>query len=145
MSRLFQPYRALGLITDDIPFSLSQMGTECFAVVSIGRAFQIFKCDKLTLSIVSPPLERRIQALCSQRGNTYTASGSTITDWVRAKPVRKMSAPTGNILQMCAFGEALVALGEDGTVNVWNLAGGDLHGSLPMPESFRSPTFVMQL
>ena len=156
-SRLFQPYRALGLITDDLPFALTQLGSETFAVVSIGRAFQIFKCDKLGLSVVSPLLTRRISALCAERDRTFTASGADITRWDRSKPVGSvLRAPTGAIRQLLSFGEALVSVGEDGTVNVWSVStskvrgAGDtagatasLHGALGLPDDFSMPTFAM--
>ena len=142
-SILLQPYRALGLITDDLPFAIARQGTESFAVVSIGRAFQIFKCDKLGLAIVSPLVSRRIDALVAERGRTYTASGSQIVEWERAKQSRVFAAPTGSIGHLCCFGDVLVSLGADGTANIWNLKEGSLHGALPLSEDLSAPSLVM--
>lgn len=40
-SRLFYPFRALGAVTDGLPFVLNRRGDECFLAVSIDRAFQV--------------------------------------------------------------------------------------------------------
>jgi hypothetical protein len=45
-SRLFQPYRALGLVADGEACSLARRGTQNFLTVSNGRAWQVYKCEK---------------------------------------------------------------------------------------------------
>jgi len=39
---IFEPYRAIGCITTNVPFSVQRLGTETFVTVSVGKAFQIF-------------------------------------------------------------------------------------------------------
>lgn len=38
---LFQPFRALGLIADDVPFAVQRRGTATFVTVSTGKAWQV--------------------------------------------------------------------------------------------------------
>lgn len=38
---LFQPFRALGLITDAVPFAVQRRGTQTFVTVSVGKAWQV--------------------------------------------------------------------------------------------------------
>jgi U3 small nucleolar RNA-associated protein 21 len=38
---LFAPYRALGYITDDVPFTIQRRGKETYVTVSIGKAWQV--------------------------------------------------------------------------------------------------------
>ena len=38
---LFQPFRALGYITDSIPFSVQRLGRETFVTVSVGKSWQV--------------------------------------------------------------------------------------------------------
>ena len=38
---LFQPFRALGYITDDIPFAVQRRGSQTFVTVSVGKAWQV--------------------------------------------------------------------------------------------------------
>ena len=61
---LFAPFRALGLITDSVPFCVSRRGKETFATLSVGSSWQVYNCAKLTLSLVGP------QVSTSQSGAT---------------------------------------------------------------------------
>lgn len=38
---LFQPFRALGYITEDVPFAVQRRGKETYATVSVGRTWQV--------------------------------------------------------------------------------------------------------
>jgi len=38
---LFKPFRALGYITDDVPFVVQRRGKETSVTVSVGRAWQV--------------------------------------------------------------------------------------------------------
>ena len=37
---LFRPFRALGYITDDVPFAVQRRGKETYVTVSVGRTWQ---------------------------------------------------------------------------------------------------------
>ena len=49
---LFYPFRALGYITETTPFAVQRRGTESMLIVSAGRAWQIYNCNKLLLVLV---------------------------------------------------------------------------------------------
>ena len=49
---IFEPYRAIGYITDNVPFVVQRRGLETFVTVSVGKSFQIFNVS----SPLSPPL-----------------------------------------------------------------------------------------
>jgi hypothetical protein len=38
---LYTPYRAVGFVSDGIPFVVNQLGDESFLLQSIGHAFQV--------------------------------------------------------------------------------------------------------
>ena len=38
---LFQPFRALGYITDSVPYAIQRLGRETFVTVSVGKAWQV--------------------------------------------------------------------------------------------------------
>lgn len=44
---LFAPYRALGYITDDVPFAIQRRGKETYVTVSIGKAWQVSRLIRL--------------------------------------------------------------------------------------------------
>lgn len=38
---LFQPFRALGYICNDVPFAVQRRGRETYVTVSVGKAWQV--------------------------------------------------------------------------------------------------------
>lgn len=66
MSKLYQPYRSLGLITGDVSPAFQALGKEQFIYAPIGRAYHVYKADTLRLAFVSPllPAEDEIQYVC---------------------------------------------------------------------------------
>ena len=73
---LLVPYRAIGLVSDGVPFAVSQLGTETFVTTAVGRAFQVYQEQKLRLAFAGPQLPRVISALCTEGELTVAASGS---------------------------------------------------------------------
>lgn len=49
---LFLPFRALGYITDAVPFAVQRRGKETFVTVSVGKAWQVNKCIKISVVLV---------------------------------------------------------------------------------------------
>ena len=43
---LFQPFRALGYITDDVPFAVQRRGNQTYVTVSVGKAWQVRWWDR---------------------------------------------------------------------------------------------------
>eukprot|EP00959_Pyramimonas_sp_CCMP1952_P407412 8538510-Pyramimonas_sp.AAC.1 len=58
---LFQPFRALGYVSDSVPFAIQRRGKEVFVCVSVGKAWQIFNAAKLTLVFVGPQTTRQLK------------------------------------------------------------------------------------
>ena len=69
-SLLFEPFRAIGVVADDNRAVTHRLGEHTFVTASIGKAWQSFRCDKLSLALVSPPLPADIR--CATR--THTAA-----------------------------------------------------------------------
>ena len=40
-SALFLPFRALGYITDEVPFAIQRRGRETYVTVSVGKTWQV--------------------------------------------------------------------------------------------------------
>ena len=99
-SRLLQSFRALGLITSDLPLVYTPMGKENFFTVSLGKAFQVYRADKLTPAIVSPLLTKRISAIEAKFGTTYTACGNEIIVWDRIVQRGVLTGHTKEITQV---------------------------------------------
>jgi U3 small nucleolar RNA-associated protein 21 len=58
---LFEPFRALGYITDDVPFAVNRRGKDTWAVFSVGQSWQVYNCAKLTLTMAGPQVQIHIQ------------------------------------------------------------------------------------
>ena len=98
MSQCFEPYRAIGLVTDSVcvaarvprqqrrgaphrrrrrsPFALQKRGREHFVSASIGHAFQIYDAAHLHTRFVSGLHAARIAALATRGDCTFVAAGA---------------------------------------------------------------------
>ena len=65
---MFVPYRTIGLVCAGQQQYMSHLGSESFLVTSIGHGFQVWRCDHLSLSMVSSQVDEVItcvQGWCS--------------------------------------------------------------------------------
>ena len=80
---LFEPFRALGYITDDVPFAVQRRGKETFVTVSVGRTWQVYNASKLLLVLVGPQVRRKRrphgQRCAGQWGKPARGDGSGAT------------------------------------------------------------------
>lgn len=67
-SKIFQPFRALGYITNDIPFAVESRGQDYFMTTSVGHNFQTYN--------VSGEIKRKDACHC-----TYTPCFSLFLLW----------------------------------------------------------------
>ncbi|GBG32733.1 WD repeat-containing protein 36 [Hondaea fermentalgiana] len=112
-SRLFEAYRTIGVVCDDVPFALNRLGKERFATVSVGKGFMVYDLDKLIVKLVSPPvLKKDITKLACKGDVTFAACGDEIIEWKRAKIARTLlpAGRHGAIVEMSVFGHVLVVI-----------------------------------
>ncbi|CAI0428720.1 unnamed protein product [Linum tenue] len=143
---IFEPYRAIGYITSEVPFSVQRLGTETFVTVSIGKAFQVYNCSKLTLVLVSPQLPSKIRALSSYRDYTFAAYGSHIAVFNRAQQVDTCSGHSAKITRLLLFGEHVLSVDIDGNLCIWNFKGNERNrgpiGHIKLDDGF-TPSCIM--
>ncbi|CAK8533851.1 unnamed protein product [Lathyrus sativus] len=120
---IFEPYRAIGCIAGGVPFTVQRLGTEAFVTVSVGKAFQIFNCAKLTLVLVGPQLPKKIGALASYRDYTFAAYGNNIGVFKRAHQVATWSSHDSKVKSLLLFGEHIVSLDAQGNMFLWAFKG----------------------
>jgi U3 small nucleolar RNA-associated protein 21 len=120
-SKVFAPYRILGYVTNQVPFSLQARGTNYFLTTSIGKAFHIYDVEKLKLVFVSDQTPQPITALESIGDITFTGCGSDVWLWHRAKYAGKLCAtPEVVVKNILVFGEYLIVAHEKGYLRIWN-------------------------
>ncbi|KAB1212058.1 hypothetical protein CJ030_MR5G024630 [Morella rubra] len=120
---IFQPFRAIGYITSSVPFSVQRLGTETFVTVSVGKAFQVYNCEKLTLVVVGPELPKKIRALASYREYTFAAYGNEIGVFRRAHQVATWSRHRAKVNLLLLFGEHILSVDVEGNLFIWAFKG----------------------
>ncbi|KAG9439404.1 hypothetical protein H6P81_019569 [Aristolochia fimbriata] len=143
---IFEPFRAIGYITTGVPFSVQRLGTETFVTVSVGKAWQIYDCAKLTLVLVGPQLPKKIRALASYRDYTFAAFGNEIAVFRRAQQVARWSKHEEKVISLLLFGEHVLSLDARGNMFTWAFKGTEPNlapvGHILLEKNF-SPTCVM--
>ncbi|KAL9339861.1 hypothetical protein Peur_068876 [Populus x canadensis] len=120
---IFEPFRAIGYITSGVPFSVQRLGTETFLTVSVGKAFQVYNCAKLTLVLASPQLPHKIRALASYRDFTFVAFGTHIAVFKRAHQVARWSGHSGKVNSLMVFGDHVISVDVEGPLFIWGFKG----------------------
>ncbi|PKA52914.1 Katanin p80 WD40 repeat-containing subunit B1 like [Apostasia shenzhenica] len=116
---IFEPYRAIGYITTGVPFSVQRLGTETFVTVSVGRAFQVYDCAKLTLVVVGSQLPKKIRALASFRDYTFAAFGTDIGVFKHSQQVATWSSHKEKVNLLLVFGEFVLSVDIKGNIFIW--------------------------
>lgn len=116
---IFEPFRAIGYITDNVPFSVQRLGTETFVTVSVGKAWQIYNCAKLNLVLVGPQLPKKIRALASYRDYTFAAYGNSVGVFRRAHQVATWSKHCARVNHLLLFGDYILSADLEGNIFLW--------------------------
>ncbi|GJJ12631.1 hypothetical protein Clacol_006874 [Clathrus columnatus] len=120
--RLFAPFRALGFVTNHVPFVLqvrtykgSSEPPRLHILTCLGKAWALWEGGKMTLLFVGPDMEESISALALDGDAVWAAHGSHASKYLRGKEVSKVSNPLGTRLSnLTIFGSQLLSLTEDG-------------------------------
>ena len=119
---LFYPFRALGYVTEGVPFATQRRGTETFVTVSAGNAWQIYNCDKLRLVLVGPQLRSEIRALAAKNDLTFAGVGNDIVVCRRAHRVCTFEGHAEAIVHLHCFGTKLISACAGGRVMAWDIS-----------------------
>ncbi|PIN27151.1 WD repeat protein [Handroanthus impetiginosus] len=120
---IFEPFRAIGYITTNVPLSVQRLGTETFVTVSVGKAFQIYNCAKLNLVLVGQQLPKKIRALASYRDYTFAAYGQNIAVFKRAHLVATWVSHRAKVNHLLLFGENILSTDVKGNIYIWAFKG----------------------
>nr|ATG70826.1 WD-40 repeat family protein [Callitropsis vietnamensis] len=143
---IFEPFRALGYITDGTPFAVQRRGMETFITLSTGKSWQIYNCAKLNLVLAGPELVKKIRALASWRDFTFVASGCDIVVFKRAHQVATWSGHKAKVAFLLLFGKHILSLDLQGSLLIWTAVELDpnkaLVGQIQLGEKFY-PSCIM--
>jgi U3 small nucleolar RNA-associated protein 21 len=95
-ARLFQPFRALGYVTNHIPFtSFVHNPRGAFAkptiniVTSVGKSWMMWDAERMTLVFVGKEGAEDIRGLAMTGIAVFASSGSRVTKYERGQEVRE--------------------------------------------------------
>ena len=79
-SRLFHPYKALGLICTEVPFVVRPLPKQRISTVlcAVGNVVHQYNAQTLRLISVSEPLDSRINVIACDRLYVYVSYGNTV-------------------------------------------------------------------
>ncbi|RPD66386.1 Utp21-domain-containing protein [Lentinus tigrinus ALCF2SS1-7] len=143
--RLFAPFRALGLITNGVPFVLQPRshkgatdGPRIHLVTCLGKAWAMWEGGKMGLLFVGPDAPMPIACIAMDGNAVWVSSGPYLIKYLRGKEVNRLVNPLENSLtHILVFGPQLLALTEDGSrMLVWDIANGELQSTIQFEPGF---------
>ncbi|KAG1877929.1 Utp21 specific WD40 associated putative domain-containing protein [Suillus subalutaceus] len=128
---LFAPFRALGLITNHIPFYMQTRsykdateGPRIHILTCLGRSWALWEGGKMGLLFVGPEVQDPISCLVMDGDAVWAASGIHVIKYLRGKEVSRVSNPLRTPLAfIILFGSQLLALTEGGgRMLIWEVS-----------------------
>ncbi|CAK7345800.1 unnamed protein product [Dovyalis caffra] len=145
---IFEPFRAIGYIPSGVPFSIQRLGNETSVTVSVGKAFQVYNCGKLTLVLFSPQLHHKIHALASYLDFTSVVYAADICVFKRAHQLATWSRHSGKVNSLMVFRDHAISVDVDGNLLILGFKGVEENyapvGHIMMGDKF-TPTCMMHL
>ncbi|KZT09652.1 Utp21-domain-containing protein [Laetiporus sulphureus 93-53] len=143
--RLFAPFRALGLITNHLPFVLqtrsykgSTEGPRLHLVTCLGKAWAMWEGGKMGLLFVGPDAPEPITYMAMEGNSVWTASGPNVIRYIRGKETGRLVNPLGTTISfILVFGSQLLALTDDGSrMLAWDVESEELQATIQFDTNF---------
>ncbi|CEP16590.1 hypothetical protein [Parasitella parasitica] len=146
-SKIYQPFRAIGYVTNEIPYVVNNHGQEYFLTTCVGSSFQTYNLGKMNLLFVSTPTAKPISALATHRKLIYAATGNCIIGYKRGKEVSRVGGQGDfNITQILILGAYIAALCDDNTLKLWDTTNGadtvELYTEIEFGEEFTATNML---
>ncbi|KAI8333218.1 Utp21 specific WD40 associated putative domain-containing protein [Blakeslea trispora] len=136
-SKIYQPFRAIGYVTNEIPYVINNFGQEYFLTTCVGNSFQTYNLGKMNLLFVSAPSEKPITALATHKKLVYAASGNNVIGYKRGKEVSRVGGKGQfTITQIIILGAYIAALCDDNTLKLWDTTTGELYTEIEFGDEF---------
>ncbi|GMK53974.1 hypothetical protein CspeluHIS016_0105600 [Cutaneotrichosporon spelunceum] len=150
-SRLFAPFRALGYVSDHVPFSMfvhtpkgALAKPTVHVATSVGRSWLLWDAERMTLLFAGPDAGAPIASLAQTGTEVFASAGSRVIKYFRGKEAAEYVSPNGEELgQILIFGEQILALKADGSgLLVWNIVSSELDNEITFHSSFIATTLM---
>ncbi|KAI7894563.1 Utp21 specific WD40 associated putative domain-containing protein [Mucor mucedo] len=143
-SKIYQPFRAIGYVTNEIPYLINNLGQDYFLTTCVGSSFQTYNLGRMNLLFVSTPTEKPITCMATHNKVVYAAAGNIVIGYKRGREVSRVGDSEGNfnITQIIILGAYIAALCDDNTVKLWDTTNGDLYTEIEFGEGFTATHMV---
>jgi len=145
-SALFRPVRAVGAVTDGVPFASLTTGGKDFIVTSIGRQFLWFNCEGLQVGFISSRFNEKIRALLCVNDVLLVTLKTDIVAWAKSTELGRLRGHTKPPTVLCSVGAGLLVSSSMEETLVWKLSDLGLKKDSPegsAAEKKTSEKFVM--
>ncbi|EMD38277.1 hypothetical protein CERSUDRAFT_113446 [Gelatoporia subvermispora B] len=143
--RLFAPFRALGLVTNHVPFVLQTRshkgateGPRLHLLTCLGKAWAMWEGGKMGLLFVGPDAPDRITSMAMDGKAVWVTSGPYAIKYMRGKEVGRVVNPLDtNLSSILILGPQLLAVTEDGSrLFAWDTTSGELQANMQFDSGF---------
>ena len=149
MAQVFQPFRSIGTVCNDIPCYIQHRGNSSFIYTVIGKSFHLYSGDKMRLQFVGEQFDAPIKCIVAHGDYCYVACGSDVHACKRGKRVSTFYGHDHAVVNLMFLGDSLVTLTENGLVTVWNIADCSIISSMSLNFSctawIHPPTYLNKL
>lgn len=135
-SKIFAPYRGLGLVSNNIPLILRYAKRKKMFLIEtvIGNAFHTYEANKLRLIDVGNPHTHPIMCITADSFNVYTGCRKSIYAWRRTtKIIHKYSNHAEDVKIIMPFGPHLVSIDMKNVMYVWDIKNEELYLQMEFP------------
>ncbi|KAG0093270.1 hypothetical protein BGZ93_004161 [Podila epicladia] len=143
--RIFVPFRAIGYVTNEIPFNIQARGQAYFLTTCVGTTFHIYDVAKMNLLFVGAHTSTPITALAALGDLVFVACGSDVVSYKRAKEVGRFSCGTDPRLSIASleiFGQHIISICSDNSVKLNDHTTGELYTAIEFDSSFTVTTLI---
>ncbi|KAB7504795.1 WD repeat-containing protein 36 [Armadillidium nasatum] len=138
-SKIFTSYRALGLVSNDIPLVVRYIKRrkENLIVTVIGNSFHTYGERKLRLLSVGNPLTNPITCVSADTYHVYTAVDSTIYAWRRSTELmHTYPGHSGSVKLIIPFGPHIISVDNKNILYVWDVKSEEIYQKKEFPDNF---------
>ncbi|KAF9427470.1 hypothetical protein BGZ94_004836 [Podila epigama] len=143
--RIFVPFRAIGYVTNEVPFNIQARGQAYFLTTCVGTTYHMYDVEKMNLLFVGPHTSTPITALATLGDVTFVACGSEIVSYKRSKEIGRFScgdAPNLSIASLEIFGQHIISICSDNSVKLHDHTTGELYTTIDFDPSFTVTTLI---
>ena len=128
--RIIEPYRSLGIYTDNNKIYFFKCGIDRFMLTSNKYSFIVYNLDKLRIERISPPLEKQINALYPYKTKIFTGVENRVQLWEKIHVIKEFFGnkddSNDTIKQIMTFENTLLFITKKGDLFIYEIHSGEL-------------------